>query len=107
MSLASRRSIPVSFYYSAHILNDLPNAFTSKSQPSYKASTWQHLTKDEAESIAFASLLSCLSYTSFSTVFGGLGAGGGDAACLDVGVHDRSGSDVLVDFCVEHVERPD
>jgi hypothetical protein len=89
---------------SAHILNNLPNSLTNKSQPSDEARTRQYLAKGRADFITLTPLFSWLAYTSPPTGFGRLGFDSNAVAGFGVVIRGQTGIDAGIVLCVAHVE---
>jgi hypothetical protein len=89
--------------HSAHVLDNLPNPLSHKSQPSYKASTGEHLAKHRASSVTLTFLLSWLAGFGLSTAFGRLRAESEAFARLDVFMCGRKNIGDGVGLCVAHV----
>jgi hypothetical protein len=89
--------------HSAHVLNNLPDPLSHKRQPSYKASTGQHLAKHSASFVTLSLFLSWLAGFGLSTACGRLRAESEALARLNVLICGRNNIDGGVGLCVAHV----
>jgi hypothetical protein len=92
---------------SAHILNNLPDPLSNKNQPSYEASTRQHLAKHRAGSVTLSLLFSWLAKFGLSTALGRLRKDSEAFARCDVSFCGRGNVDGRVVFRVAHVNSLD